>query len=53
MSKHPTGPVSGTWVSSLTVIKTQSPNDAAKYTCRIDNGQGQPDEQTASLAING
>ena len=53
MSEYSMGPTSGRWLSWLRVTKTQSPDDAVKYTCRVDNGRGQPQEQSASLAING
>ena len=53
MSDHSMGPTSGRWVSWLKVTKTQSPDDAIKYTCSVDNGRGQPQEQSVSLAING
>ena len=53
MGEPSSGPMSGGWVSWLNVIKTQSPADFVKYTCLVDNGNGQQTEQVVSLAING
>ena len=53
MAQHSNGPTSGRWSSSLKVLRTRSPADAANYTCVVDNGLGKPDKRVALLEING
>ncbi|KAJ7388512.1 Fibroblast growth factor receptor [Desmophyllum pertusum] len=51
MKPHSSGPTSGRWSSSLKVLKSQYPGDAVDYTCVVNNGLGQPEEQVTTLEI--
>lgn len=53
MVQHSSGQTSGRWSSSLIVLRTHSPTDAASYSCVVQNGLGKPDKQVAVLEING
>lgn len=53
MVQHSSGQTSGRWSSSLIVLRTHSPTDAASYSCVVQNGLGKPDKQVAVLEIYG